>query len=528
MTERTGRRASLPALASLVAAQLLCALGFGGAIWLLWQVHPGELPKWELILILVAMWAAVGFALLRFYMLWRYAEAARRLVQNHIVQLRGDFGRLARAAEDMAASAASTSSRVGGAASQVGELAAEMGKLVRLLVLPVDMAASAPGAVRRVLSKALSDVQCERIKTADGHHLGLIRLAREKSLNALSLGMVRRISRQLRKWSGDERLVAVVMEGAGERAFCAGGDINLLYKEAAEQRGARCPRAETFFAEEYRLDYLIHHYPKPIICLGDGIVMGGGLGLMAGASHRVVTERSRLAMPEISIGFYPDVGGSWFLSRMNNGTGLFWALTGTPLNAADALHFGLADHLLHSSARSWLLSHLQCANWDGDGRAHAKQVGQILGQLAMPDAEAPQARAAPLEKRIAAACKMPSVAEFAEALEREGARDGGDWLQRPLKTLRAGSALSARLIFMQLRRSQGLELAEVFRQELVLSSNMVREADFVEGVRALIIDKDNKPKWQWDSPDAVPDELLQAIYHPPWAQNPLADLGEQP
>ncbi|NNC55605.1 MAG: enoyl-CoA hydratase/isomerase family protein, partial [Pseudomonadales bacterium] len=166
------------------------------------------------------------------------------------------------------------------------------------------------------------------------------------SLNSLTTEMVELLLAKLLQWAQDSRLACVVISGAGDKAFCAGGDVQALRNSAIAKPGGPCLEAETFFAREYRLDYTIHTFNKPLLVWGNGIVMGGGLGILAGASHRVVTETSRFAMPEVTIGLYPDVGGSHFLNLMPGETGRFLALTGASFNAADALYTGLADYFL--------------------------------------------------------------------------------------------------------------------------------------------------------------------------------------
>ncbi|RZL89786.1 MAG: enoyl-CoA hydratase/isomerase family protein, partial [Variovorax sp.] len=193
------------------------------------------------------------------------------------------------------------------------------------------------------------------IPTAGGRHFGVATLNAPASLNALSVDMVRLLTPRLREWAADDDIVGVVLDAAGEKAFCAGGDLRALYQTLLDCKDRRNAYAERFFGEEYELDHLIHTYPKPFLGWGHGIVMGGGVGLLAGASHRVVTEGSRVAMPEVAIGLYPDVGGSWFLRRMPGRTGLFLAFTAAPLNAADAIFCGLADVLVPQAAKAQVL-----------------------------------------------------------------------------------------------------------------------------------------------------------------------------
>jgi len=225
----------------------------------------------------------------------------------------------------------------------------------------------------------------EELATQNGRRIGVATLASEKTLNALSLDMVHLLTPQLRQWARDPEIAMVLLQAQGEKAFCAGGDLQKIYTSMREHHASPArddirgnQYAAEFFEHEYRLDYEIHTYPKPILCWGHGIVMGGGIGLMAGCSHRVVTERSRLAMPEITIGLYPDVGGSWFLSRTPGKLGAFLALTGALMNAEDAKFTGLADYRVAHADKQKVIDALLLQNWgDGDDAA---VLGRVLQQ----------------------------------------------------------------------------------------------------------------------------------------------------
>ena len=220
--------------------------------------------------------------------------------------------------------------------------------------------------IENVVKPVLFEVRAAK----NGRGIGMMTLNAEKTLNALSLEMIDLMAEQLAAWSTDDNIAMVFMQAAGEKAFCAGGDLQNLYQSmlthhaSAEKNDIRAnPYACDFFNREYRLDYFIHTYPKPILCWGHGIVMGGGIGLMAGASHRVVTEKSRLAMPEIGIGLFPDVGGSYFLNRMPGKLGLFLALTGAMINAADAKFTKLADYAIAQVDKASVLEKLLQQPW---------------------------------------------------------------------------------------------------------------------------------------------------------------------
>jgi enoyl-CoA hydratase/carnithine racemase len=356
--------------------------------------------------------------------------------------------------------------------------------------------------------------------TADGHLIGEIRLNAERTLNALTLEMIDLIQPQLDRWQADERVVAILLDSTGDKAFCAGGDIVNLYKAMTGAADADFP--QTFFTREYRLDYAIHTSPKPIICWGSGIVMGGGMGLMNGCSHRVVTQTSHLAMPEVSIGLYPDVGGSWFLNRMPGGTGLFLGLTGNPLNARDAIFLGLADRAIDAGLREGLLSRLASEAWGGDAGG---TVSRVLRELESESRPAFSEMPAPIREHvdlIRSLTDHDSVEAIVGALL--GLETDDKWVRRAQKAVRNGSPLSLRLIAEQLKRSRHLSLREVFQQELVLSVQCCRHRELPEGVRALLIDKDNQPDWLFKSVGEVDAGFLAELFESPWAQHPLADL----
>lgn len=355
--------------------------------------------------------------------------------------------------------------------------------------------------------------------TKDGQIIGEIRLNAEKSLNALTLDMIDLIQPKLDEWRDDANVVAVLLDSAGDKAFCAGGDIVNLYK-AMVAEDTDFP--EQFFTREYRLDYTLHTYPKPVICWGSGIVMGGGMGLMNGCSHRVVTETSHLAMPEVTIGLYPDVGGSWFLNRMPGGTGLFLGLTGNPINAADALFLGLADRALTVDMRDGMLERLQNEHWGEDAGG---VVSRVLRELEEECRETFEAMPAPIrthEALIREVTDHDSVEEMVESLLALESDD--KWIKRAQKAISHGSPLSIKMIHEQLHRCRHLSLKEVFQHELILSVQCCRHRELQEGVRALLIDKDGQPNWTFASIEEVESQFLEGMFQSPWQQHPLADL----
>ncbi|GAB3265142.1 enoyl-CoA hydratase/isomerase family protein [Chitinimonas naiadis] len=332
----------------------------------------------------------------------------------------------------------------------------------------------------------------------------------EKSLNALSLEMIRTLAPRLAEWREDADVACVVLQGVGEKAFCAGGDVVAIQQAIGTGDFAT---TDAFFREEYALDYAIHTFPKPILLWGHGIVMGGGLGLLAGASHRVVTERSRIAMPEITIGLYPDVGGSWFLSRLPGRLGIYLGLTGASFNAADALYTGLADYALPSGVRAALLPELTGLPWVGSGEADKRVLSAYLRELSRSHAlELPPSAIRAHYDAIQSLTDYDTVDEMVSAITSYNGSD--DWLRAGAQKLAAGSPTSMRLVVEAQRRAKHLSLREVFDMELNLSCQCCRHQDFAEGVRALLIDKDGTPTWSPATLDAVDDELIDAFFRP--------------
>lgn len=370
----------------------------------------------------------------------------------------------------------------------------------------------------------------DELSTSDGGRVGVATLNAPKSLNALSLDMARQLAAKLDAWAVDRSIVAVWLEGAGGKAFCAGGDIVALYRSMTEEgdnrgSGRDSLFAETYFTTEYRLDYRIHTYPKPILVWGDGIVMGGGLGLMAGASHRIVTETSRIAMPEISIGLYPDIGASWFLNRMPRGVGAYLGLTGAQLNARDALDLGMADHFVPRERRTALLDALAGADY-GKRSAQELRAGVSSALAAFEDrSHAPSGQ---VWSHLDHLQRLVGTADVTQAVEAILADDRDDaWLRANRERLAVGSPLSAHLVWRMLERHRHTSLAEAFRDELNLSVQCCREGDIAEGVRALLIDKDKNPRWRHADVASVPEADLQAMMVPLWRddEHPLRDLG---
>lgn len=278
-----------------------------------------------------------------------------------------------------------------------------------------------------------SQIRTKEIASKKGK-VGHLTLNAPKALNSLSLEMIQSAFQQLSRWAEDDAIACILMDGAGDKGFCAGGDVQKLYQSAIDNPGGPCDYAEQFFVEEYQLDYLIHSYPKPIICIGSGIVMGGGLGLMQGASHRVVSESSRIAMPEVTIGLFPDVGATRFLNDLPQGLGLFFALTGASINASDAISLGLADHYVESSNIGNIVQQLEKVSWTKDIKKNKERVTSLLADFAVSEDKRNNdvpSELANCRDEIEDACRSGALGDVIHALDSIDTDSG--WLKKSIK-----------------------------------------------------------------------------------------------
>jgi enoyl-CoA hydratase len=303
---------------------------------------------------------------------------------------------------------------------------------------------------------------------------GIVTLNRPKAMNALTLDMVRLIHPKLREWAEDDAVQCVIVEGAGDRAFCAGGDIRALH----DWGRAGDKTAIDFWREEYLLNTYIKRYPKPYVALMDGINMGGGVGLSVHGSHRVATERLTFAMPETGIGLFPDVGGTYFLPRCPGETGLYLGLTGARLKAADAIFAGIADCYVPSAKLGALKDRLA-----GGAPVHA-----ALAEVAVEEGPAPLRD---IQKEISAHFSKASVAEILASLRA----DGSEWAVQTADMIDTKSPISTLVAFRQIREGAALDFEDCMKLEFRLTNRFATGHDFFEGVRAVVIDKDQSPKW---------------------------------
>ena len=327
------------------------------------------------------------------------------------------------------------------------------------------------------------------IARRDGR-VGRIVLNRPQALNALDLAMIRACTRALEQWRDDPHVHGVVIEGAGDRAFCAGGDVRALrqYELDGEHH-----KAETFFREEYVLNLMIATYPKPYIALIDGICMGGGIGLSVHAPYRVATERAAFAMPETAIGFFPDIGATYFLPRLPGQVGTYLGLTGLRMQGADAVHAGLATHFVPR------------ADLPALSRALADDGPAALGAHAAPlPAFSLAARRAAIDHCFGA----DGMAENVRRLEAIG----DEWATQTLAALRTVSPSALCWTLEALRRGADLTLPQCQTAELALTRTTMRHPDFAEGVRAMVVDKDRKPRWQSARIEDVDPAVITAMF----------------
>lgn len=367
----------------------------------------------------------------------------------------------------------------------------------------------------------------EELEADNGKKIGVATLNSERSLNALSGDMVDALFPTLQQWHTDDSIAVVLLQGAGEKAFCAGGDIVNLYNEMKSHPGDYAPAIEEYFTKEYKLDYLIHTFNKPFIVWGNGIVMGGGLGMMVGASHRVVTESSRIAMPEISIGLYPDVGGTYFLNKMPENCGLFLGLTGASINASDAKYTGLADHFILAEEKQNFVEQLKHIKWGNTVALNHDKLSDLMREFEqMSSSKLPISHVRAQKSLIEHVTSFDNLSDIVNAIITCEVED--KWFNKAQKSLKGGSALSGHLVYQQLLRGKAMTLAQCFKMELSLSVKCGQYGEFFEGVRALLIDKDYQPKWKFADINDVDTEVVDWFFTDKWSaqEHPLAQLGQ--
>lgn len=354
---------------------------------------------------------------------------------------------------------------------------------------------------------ALSEHIKTKLVEADFGLLGKIVLDNPKALNALSTEMILAMQATLDDWADNDLVKVVWIEGAGEKAFCAGGDVVMLYNSMKETAQGDVPKkAHEFFTKEYQLDQTIHTYGKPIIIYADGIVMGGGLGVAVGGSHRIVTERSMIAMPEVTIGLYPDVGASWFFNRMPGKSAEFLGMTGARMNAADALFAKLADFAVATDD----LVEMQLAILESDGSHDGITQAIQASQMEQRVHESQLWINYELINELMAPTDLVDVVQQFSELETED-----KWLGFAAKALLNGCPMTLHLVREQIKRAKHMSLEQVFAMELNMSTQCAMHPDLAEGVRALLIDKDGQPQWSADSVADISAEQVAVFFKQP-------------
>jgi enoyl-CoA hydratase/carnithine racemase len=361
---------------------------------------------------------------------------------------------------------------------------------------------------------ATEDMVFETLDTATpGRRIGIARLNRPGQLNALNLAMCQAMLDTFRAWASDTGVACVMLVGNGAKGFCAGGDVAEVIRQVRTGTPQRYVYGDAFFEVEYQLDALIHRYPKPFVTWAHGVDMGGGVGLSVAGSERIVTEGLKLAMPEIHIGLFPDVGGGWFLNRVPGEAGLLLAMTGVIVNEADALHARLADHAIAHSRQPAFIERLAGLDWSGPTAAQRARLRDFCTAFA---AEAPLSLPDSALRRHHDAIRAIGMAPTAEAAldALRAAAETESWFARPLANLANGSPTAARVTFEYMRRCRLLGLEQVLALDLVVARQCQRHPDFPEGVRALLIDKTRDPRWSPASFAEVDDARVAGFFAP--------------
>jgi enoyl-CoA hydratase/carnithine racemase len=345
----------------------------------------------------------------------------------------------------------------------------------------------------------------DHVLTRVANGTGVITLDRPKALNSLSLAMVRRLTAILLAWRHDASVSAVVLASSSEKALCAGGDIRFFHEAGHATPTGSSALLEDFFTEEYALNHLIHFYPKPYIALMDGVVMGGGMGIAQGGPEtglRIVTERTKMAMPEVNIGLFPDVGGSHFLSHAPGQLGNYLGLTGLTIGAADALYVGLADVFVPSEQMGELTALIETTPGAQLAEAIRSRFVESFGASVL------EAQRATIDRHFGAG----SVAAIMASL----AGDDTPFAQKALSALRQRSPLMMCVTHEMLVRGASMSVADCLRMERSLVRRNFEHGEVLEGVRALVIDKDNAPQWNPPTLDGVTPDMVERFFEPVW------------
>ncbi|PEA52629.1 3-hydroxyisobutyryl-CoA hydrolase [Bacillus pseudomycoides] len=330
-----------------------------------------------------------------------------------------------------------------------------------------------------------------------------ITLNRPKALNSISYEMIGPITQKLKEWEMDNQIHLVIIKGAGTKGLCAGGDIKTLYE--ARLHDSAMQKAEKFFEDEFQLDMLVYKFSKPIVACLDGFVMGGGVGLTYGASHRIVTERTKWAMPEMNIGFFPDVGSAYFLNKAPGYIGRYLALTASVIKAPDVLYINAADFYISSEKLGAFLNHIEQINW------HTKDIHTALTELINDYSEVPvtESELSSFQTEINKHFSFHAIEEIIHSLEK----DASPFATQTKKTMLSKSPFSLKITLKQFIDGKEKTLEECFATDLVLAKNFLKHEDFFEGIRSVVIDKDQNPQYKYKHLEDVSDEVVNNFFH---------------
>lgn len=353
-----------------------------------------------------------------------------------------------------------------------------------------------------------------QLQQAKQGKIGIIEMQRPKAINALNGEMAEAICEVLTQWEQDPSVAAVVLSGQGPKGFCAGGDVKQIHQLASSIPDSKSflKEAGTYFRKEYSCDLAIHHYSKPLLIWGHGLIFGGGWGLFAGASHRVVTPSTQLCMPEILIGLFPDVAASWFLNRLPYRLGTFLTMTASRLRANDAIGFDLADYLLEESALPDVLGDMADQYWSSDSDENSTLLSGLLQKRTIEENQIASPASDHLQhlKRLSGIEGALAYAEAVLALESDD-----PWITTAKAQLKSGSPSSVVFTYHFMRKTRHFSLRECFALDWQLAMHMAESQEFLEGVRAMLVDKDMKPSWRPKSLKEVETGWIEAFLTQP-------------
>ena len=344
--------------------------------------------------------------------------------------------------------------------------------------------------------------------------IGKITLNNPKSLNALNIEMIDAIQNALDECENNQNIKAVFIDSNSEKAFCAGGDVIGLYNSMKETAEGEIPQmAMEFFRKEYHQDYRLHIFPKPVIAWGNGIVMGGGIGVMSACSHRIVTEKSMLAMPEVTIGLYPDVAASWFFNRMPANIGMFLGITGARMNASDAIYCKLADFFVLDEYKDEFITELSEVDWKNPN-CDIQNALESLMDFSRDDT--PLSNLQENYKQIQYLFRHCDLEKSVKELKEMQPKT--KWLELTQKAFLKGCPVTYKLVDEQIIRAKYLSLKEVFEMEFIMSTRCAMNPDLQEGIRALLVDKDGNPQWTVNSVAEISNEQTELFFTAPWSE----------